>query len=104
MPPAEAPMPTMGIVALLRDGPASCGLFVSGFMLRAAPLSPRRRRPGAHGSIAQQLLHDLDVVLIVARPRLETLSQRMALTGAFVLGHAMGQRRTLLVRTQKGPQ
>src|SRR5215208_3136025 len=103
MPPAEAPIPMMGIGAPLRGSPDFCGLFVSGFMLPAAPLRPRRWRAGAHCAVAQQLLHDLDVVLIVVRAGLEMLSQPMVLTGALALGHAMGQRRALLVRTQKGP-
>src|SRR5262245_54558167 len=103
MPPAEAPMPTTGTPAFSRGGSGS-SLFLLVAIGRDCLLSPIRCRPGPRLTAALQRSHDLDVVVVVARPALEMLSQHVPLVHPLVLGHAVRQRRAFLVRAQEGPQ
>src|SRR5215470_4690458 len=105
MPPAEAPTPTTGIWPLRRGlGSPSPSLLSFFFMQQRTPETAVSYHVLPIFAIAQQAFDHLGILRVLAGPLLELVRQPLAAAGAFLLGHALGERRALLMGAQKGAE
>src|SRR5215813_9758500 len=106
MPPAEAPTPTTGTWPLRRGlgSPSPSLLSFFFFMQQRTPETAVSYHVVPGLAIAQQAFDHLGILRVLAGPLLELVRQPLAAAGAFLFGHALGERRALLMGAQKGAE